>query len=195
MMRRRIAELINLIKSISSVQYLTMILTSIFSLTVYLFVTRTFKLENSLEIKDLLGLLFNLFFVILISTSLTKSYDNNRKKKDIYIDELRIYLSKINNFYLELRGSDFARSSAFNGITELRDEANNFKSLLEDGFSKPFSTNFDLIQNNFRATDRLINPSDNYSTNISVEQVTLINQNRLKIVSEIMIIITTINEI
>lgn len=174
--------------------YIIGIITALFSLILHLFLTHVFELERTIELKDLLTIAINILFLLIISKSITKAYDSDRKKKDIFIDEIRSYLEKVNNFYFELKSSNYSRKSAVNSITELRDEAESLKSLIGDNFHIDVGNTFSVVQKMLRSTDRIINPSEHFNEFINNEQTTLINSYKLHIREALYEAMTAVNK-
>lgn len=194
MMRNHKSSLGVFLKALFKLEFLAISLgSSIFSLILYLLVTHGFSVQKNLELTDVLTLFINFVFVLLISKSLNKSYDAHRKKKDIYIDELNLFLKKNNDFFLQLKKQDYSQQISFKYITELREEAESLRSLLNKNFPIKTNDDFNIVQNQLRSTDRLLNPGSSFTATIDHDQATLINSYRIKIKEKILDIMTIVN--
>lgn len=141
----------NSIKKIKIGYFYVAFFSALLSLIFYLLITHSFEFGNNIELKDIVTLLFNAIFVIFISKSITKSYDSHRKKKDIYIDELKSYLNLTNRYYLDLKDSQYSKLKAVFSVTELRDETENLKNLIANNFGDGLNGNFDKIPRSFHS--------------------------------------------
>ncbi|MCT4306014.1 hypothetical protein CMT75_12335 [Elizabethkingia anophelis] len=164
------------ISSIFKVSFFSALL----AIILYLFIVKWATFKNEIDYKDLISLLINGIFLFYITRFFHKKDDQNRKEKDILIQELIDLGKSIKEDYYSLRASNFPITHSSLVITSLRDNVHYVKELIlisEYGIvnTNKIEENFRTIQNKFRMIDRIINPGNGITNNISQDQLILMN--------------------
>ncbi|MDV3583462.1 hypothetical protein CMU85_18345 [Elizabethkingia anophelis] len=153
---------------------------ALIAIILYLFIVKWATFKNEIDYKDLISLLINGIFLFYITRFFHKKDDQNRKEKDILIQELIDLGKSIKEGYYSLRTSNFPITHSSLVITSLRDNVHYVKELIlisEYGIvnTNKIEENFRTIQNKLRMIDRIINPGNGITNNISQDQLILMN--------------------
>lgn len=174
--------------------YLVALCTSIIIIICNLVINKGLKFENSLEYKDILSFVINLIFIFFVSKALTKTYDSERKKKDLMIDEIKFV------YNLSLKSFENIKNNSYNSLISVREidyvrsEFETIKQILNDSFEKiDLAADFNLISRKLRSIDRIINPPAGFSS-VNQQEEILIMQYEREIRKQIYIIIEKVNK-
>ncbi|GEM_PF-3098510 len=187
-------KLISILKKKSN-YLLVSIFSVLFTFLIYLFVIKSASFKNEIDYKDIISLLLNGVFIFYISRFFHKKDDQNRKEKDLLIQELTDLGKLIKLEYNNIRSVNFPMSQSSLTINSLRDSVQNVKDIiLLSGFGElhtdEINTDFRGIQGNLRTIERIINPGSNMSDSILQEHINLMNlecQKALKCIYKLLI--------
>ncbi|HFK5511251.1 hypothetical protein [Elizabethkingia anophelis] len=169
--------------------YLLVSLSSvIFTFLIYLFVVKSATFKNEIDYKDLISLLINGIFLFYITRFFHKKDDQNRKEKDLLIQELLDLRKLIKLEYNNLKSIDFPISQSSLTINSLRDNVQSVKDIIllsefGESYTDKIDTEFRCIQSNLRSIERIINPGNYMNNSILQEHINVMNlecQNALK---------------